>query len=370
MHLLFTSYAAAPEFSNPDEWLKRIEGYTGILESLAANHRVTSIERINYAGEKKQQGVHYFFVKQFQRTVLFPFRIHRLIRKLKPDVVFINGFVFPLQLIQLRIVLGKRSRIIVINQAEKPTGNRRKILQRWCDRFIEGYLFPSKTAGLEWVEKGIISGENKIYEAFHGSSVFRPADKQQARDRLTVSGSPVFLWVGRLDTNKDPLTVLRAFSGYLTIRPEARLYMIYHSEELLAEIQKFLLEKEMEVSVIMVGKVPHGELQDWFNAADYFISASHYEGGGISATEAMSCGCIPILSDIPPFRVLTGNGVCGYQFKTGDEVSLLSVMRKAGEQDFPEERDKVLRQFNEHFSFDAIAKKIEAAIIRQDQQVQ
>ena len=34
----------------------------------------------------------------------------------------------------------------------------------------------------------------------------------------------------------------------------------------------------------------------------YFFSLSRYEGFGISAVEALSFGCIPILSDIKPFR--------------------------------------------------------------------
>ena len=43
------------------------------------------------------------------------------------------------------------------------------------------------------------------------SSVFYPIDKIIARSKTNVSGDPVFIWAGRLNKNKDPLTVVNAF---------------------------------------------------------------------------------------------------------------------------------------------------------------
>src|SRR5690349_13787236 len=120
MNLIFTSYVSVPEFKEPETWLNRINGYTGILESLSQYHTVKGIERINFQGRTMQKGVEYYFVRLKRRVVCFPWRMHRLIRKLQPHVVFINGFVFPLQIIQLRLTLGRGVRIIILHRAEKP----------------------------------------------------------------------------------------------------------------------------------------------------------------------------------------------------------------------------------------------------------
>lgn len=363
MRLIFTSYAGAPEFTEPAAWLHRIEGYTGILESLAPNRQVIGIERINYEGQCEQNGVQYYFIKQKKKIVRFPRRIHGLIKKLRPDVVFINGFIFPLQLLQLRLTVGSKTKIIVINRSEKPGAGIKKYLQKLADKCVNAYLFTSLEFGHQWVQKGIISRRDKIYEVFHGSSVFKPGDKKEARALLSVSGSPVYLWVGRLDANKDPLTAIRAFSQFLVQQPSAALYMIYHTEELAAEIRMLIEKDELaKAGIRLVGKVAHQQLQLWYNAADFFISASHYEGGGISVCEAMSCGCVPIITDIDSFRILTGQGECGIMFEPGNQAALLHALYKSAQFDLEKERNKTLARFRNNFSFEAIGKKIESVI--------
>lgn len=362
MKLIFTSYAGVPEFDEPGLWLQRIEGYTGILESLTAMHEVTGIERINYEGEYAHKGVRYIFTRQNKKTVLFPRRIHGHIKQLRPDVVFINGFIFPLQLIQLRLQLGRKIKIIVINRSEKPGKGYRKLLQQMADRCVDAYLFTSHRFGYQWTDKGNIKDRKKIHEVFHGSSVFTPGDKQQAQKELGVSGSPVYLWVGRLNENKDPLTVIHAFSKFLQEHPSAILYMIYHETELLEAVRKAITENNMAGRVRLIGKVPHQALQAWFRAADFFISASHYEGGGIAVCEAMSCGCVPVVTAIDSFRLLTGEGEIGLLFQPGDEHSLLHALRQSLTLDIASASTKVLEQFNTHFSFNAIARKADVVI--------
>ena len=50
MKIIFTSYINVASFNNPNQWLERIKGYVGILESLGKHHTIISIEQINYTG--------------------------------------------------------------------------------------------------------------------------------------------------------------------------------------------------------------------------------------------------------------------------------------------------------------------------------
>lgn len=360
MKIIFTSYAKSPEYDQPGAWLKRIDAYTGILEALNRHHEVVGIERINYEGEFRQNGVMYYFVKQKRKIVYFPWRLHRLIKKLAPDVVFINGFIFPLQIMQLRLSLDSKVRIVVIHRSEKPFTGIKKYLQYLADRCVDAYWFTSHEFGGYWIKKGNISGSNKIHEIMHASSVFFPAERTLARSGTGVDGSPVFLWVGRLNQNKDPLTVLRGFRDFLTRQPSATLYMIYQTEDLLVEIKQLLESKpELKDAVKLIGAIPHQQLQSWYNSADFIISGSHYEGGGVSVCEAMSCGCIPLLTNIASFREMTGRGKCGLLYEPGNADDLVKALLKTPEMDKEKEREKVLQQFNDELSFAAIATKIE-----------
>ena len=61
--------------------------------------------------------------------------------------------------------------------------------------------------------------------------------------------------------------------------------------------------------VHLLGKVPHAGIETLMQAADLFVSASRAESCGFAALEAMACGAVPVLSDIPSFRALTGDAM-------------------------------------------------------------
>jgi glycosyltransferase involved in cell wall biosynthesis len=363
MKIISTSYIKTTEFTGPQKWLERISFFTGILDELAKQHEVISIERINYEGELKQNGVQYFFFRQKNKVMRFPWQMHRFIKRLKPDVVFVNGLIFPLQVLQLRFTLGNSVKIIGIHHAEKPFNGLKQKLQRMADKHIDAYMFTSSEFGEEWVQNGSISSRKKNYEVMEASSSFYPADKNASLQRLSVNGNPVYLWVGRLNANKDPLTVVKAFLRFQKIHSPARLYMIYQTEDLLQEIKELISQYERAEDVIrLIGKVPHEQLIDWYNSADFIISGSHYEGSGVAVCEAMSCGCIPVLTNIISFRKMTGTGKCGLLYEPGNHDELVKTLLKTLDMDIEKEKTKTLQQFREELSFEAIAKKINTII--------
>ena len=354
MRIVFTSYTYSANFHDPLQWLIRIEAYVGILEELSKIHEVISIEQINYEGTYVKKGVDYRFLKT--KSAIFPLGLHNYIHRLRPDIAFVHGMHFPMQLIQLKRKLGKNVKIFVQNHAEKPAKGWKRWFQKIADNSISGYFFASGQIGLPWVEKRIISDKSKIHEVMEASSVFQPMDKIEARKITGVEGGPIFIWVGRLDANKDPLTVIDAFSKFLPHQPHARLYMFFHTEELKQEIINRI--GAFKNNIILIGRVPHAELQAWFNSSDFIISASHYEGSGVAVCEGMSCGCIPLVTNIPSFRMMTGHGKCGRLYEAGRADELLQLLIETETMDIEVERKKVLQQFQSALSFKAIAEKI------------
>ncbi len=359
MKIVSTSYSKTARYSDPQLWLDRISFYTVILEELAIRHQVKSIERISHEGMLKQKGVDYHFIDLKQTVSRLPRRMHLLIKSWQPDVVLVNGFIFPMQIIQLRHTLGDAVKIIVLHRSEKPFRGLKKRLQQLADRCVDAYLFSSADFYRQWAMQGIIRKKEKMHEVMQASSVFQVMDKKSARAVTGANGSPVLLWVGRLDANKDPLTVIRAFRQYCDLNPGATLYMIYQSEELLHEVSK--LAKECG-NIQLVGKIPRSQLQYWYNSADFFVSASNYEGGGIALVEALSCGCIPVVTNIPSFRAITGRGRCGFLFEPGDEKGLSSVLGKIAKMNMEQESEKAKIQFISELSARTIALKIEKIV--------
>ena len=361
MRYVFVSYVYTKEFNEPRAWLKRINAYAGILEALAKENEVISIEQINYEGMVLNQNVEYRFVQFYDKNSrFFPKKLNNYIKAQQPQIVVIQGLHFPLQVIQLRFVLGRRVKIIVQNHAEKPFSGFKKVLQQIADRCVDAYLFASYPMGMEWVANGNLASAAKIHEVMEVSSVFYPIDRKYARKKTGVTGDKIFLWVGRLNANKDPVTVVKAFLKFAEKEPGARLYMIYHTDELLTIIQALLASKpEWEKSVLLIGKIPHDDLLYWFNSADFIVSGSHYEGSGAAVCEAMSCGCMPIVTDILSFRMITDGGKCGILYEPGNEKALLSAFNQTLKINVEAKRKLTLQYFKTNLSFEAIAQKIQ-----------
>jgi glycosyltransferase involved in cell wall biosynthesis len=356
MTIIHFSYVRIEDHHNPDEWLKRINFYTGIPEAMSERHTIHSIHCINHSGVLRRNDVDYHFVKITKWQHLFPFQLNRYVKKLLPDVIILHGLHFSWQILLLRIQLGRNIKLFAQHHAEQPLRLHRKFLQRLNDRFISGYFFTSDKQAEHWLKKKQIKSASKVHEIMEASSVFYPIPKAIARAHTLIRSSPAYLWVGRLDTNKDPLTLAKAFVNFLTTAPQARLYVIYQQDDLLDDVKK--ITDEYPENIFLIGKISHSELLYWFNSADFIISTSHYEGSGIAVCEAMSCGCIPVLTDIPSFRMMTGEGRCGLLFSPGDTRSLAEALIKSQKLNIEDMRKEVLDYFSANLSFKAIADRM------------
>ncbi len=359
MVYVFVTYNPSFEFDSPESWFKRTEGYTGTLFCLAVSNTVINIKQINYEGDCLYRNVHYHFINFGKKKSLFPQKLHRLIKSFNPDIVFIQGLHKPFQFIQLGLQLSKKTKVIAQHHAEKPLTGFKKIFQKIADKYIDAYLFASYNMGLDWVKKGNISSAGKIHEVMEVSSVFSQMDKAEAKQKTGVRDGLIFLWVGRLNDNKDPLTVINAFLKFAEVTPNTYLYMIYHTEELSGKIKELLSNSAQQQAVTLIGRVPHDELQYWFNSADIILSGSHYEGSGTAVCEAMSCGCMPIVTDIDSFRMITDNGRCGLLYEAGNAQALLDALNQIDQMDIAEKQRASLKYFQTNLSFEAIASRIQ-----------
>jgi glycosyltransferase involved in cell wall biosynthesis len=332
----------------------------GILAALAILHEVIAIEQIGCSAIYRSAGVQYEFVEFYTNTPLFPVRLHRMVKQLKPDVVMVHGLIYPLQVLQLRRKLGRAVKIYAIHHAEKPFTGIKRWLQQRADNCIDAYQFTAMAFGADWARADIVKDMQKVHAIMEASSVFAEMDMRVARHETGVTGNPVYLWVGRLDANKDPLTVVKAFLVFALQQPGARLYLIYQTTALLDEVKALVGNND---AIQLIGKVSRQELQYWYSSADFIVSGSHYEGSGIAVCEAISCGCIPIVTAIHSFTAMTDEGKCGFLYKAGDEAALLDVLLQSVNVNREAERGKVLQQFKDSLSFDAIAKAIHKLLL-------
>ena len=290
-----------------------------------------------------------------------PFKTLRFIKNQKPDVVIVQGLVFPVQVILLRLILGKSTKILVQHHGESPFKGIKKRLQIMAGHFISGYLFTALENAEEWKRANIIKKKTKCFELPEASTHFKKQDKLQSREINGLTGQFNFLWVGRLNKGKDPLTVIHAFIKYAANNPEARLWMIYQAEELLPEI-KIMIEQHADLRqrIVLLGKIGHEELQSWFSAADFYISGSHREGSGYALLEAMACGCIPVVTAIASFKKITQDGKYGLLYRAGNAGALFETLMQLNKTDLGKMPEDIIEHFQQALSFSSIAEDLYA----------
>lgn len=327
---------------------------------------VIVIEHINYEGEKMMGELKYRFFKRKSRFVHIPFKTLRYIQRQRPDIVITQGLIFPLQVIALRLKMGRKCPIIVQHHGEKPFTGIKRRLQQIADKCITAYLFTARGNATAWIDNHIIPGYDKCYELLEASTYFEQGDKAAAQKKTGITGDHNFLWVGRLNANKDPLTVVQGFEKYLAINPQAKLYMIYQEEALLPALKIIIGNSgTLKDAVYLRGKVPHAELPDWYSAADFYISGSREEGSGYALLEAMACGCIPVVTDIPSFRKMTAGGKFGFLYEAGNPLQLLKLLISLETIDRKILSDAIADHFSNELSFKAIADKLFVIINQQ-----
>lgn len=329
----------------------------GYLSLMRTNADVQAVLHLNSETATEISGVPYSGFKSRNKFFHIPFGTHRFIKSKKPDVVLVQGIVFPVQVLALRLALGKKVKIIAQHHGEQPFINTiKRRLQKLADRYIDAYLFTAKGNAQNWVNAGVISDIDKCYEVLEASTDLNRLDRKVCREQLGIPGDLNFLSVGRLIPGKDPLTILSAFEQFASENPEARLYMIYQDDTMLEEV-KMKIEQSaiLKNTVHLVGKVDHEKLASWFTAFDFFVSGSHHEAAGFALIECMACGCIPIVTDIPPFLSITENGKLAFTFKPGDVNGLLEAMQRAALSDRNKLTEDILSHFEEHLSYKAIA---------------
>jgi len=305
-----------------------------------------------------------FLVKHSKRYNLFTLTfLFFEIRALKPEVVMLHGFLQPLRILLARLVFSSGTTLWIQNHADVPASGIRLLFQKWAGRYIRRFLIVSNEQSLPWFQKGIFNQNTTITEVMEGSTTFRFMDKREAKSLLGNSPSPLFLWVGRLDANKDPLTVVKAFAEYSRHHRSAKLWMVYHGGPLEQQVKEFIITKGLTEQIVLKGYVPHKDLENLYRAADYFLATSHSEGSGYALCEAMCCGCVPVVSDIPSFRKMTKQGECGVLFPVGNVEVLYTKLMELREEELLEKSKKVQEQFLHQLSFEAIAGRISTALL-------
>ncbi|MBL7738080.1 MAG: glycosyltransferase family 4 protein [Chitinophagaceae bacterium] len=370
MRIVHVSFHYDDTISTEEELLEKHYTITGWAEALERKGaEVIVISRFHKECTTRINNVQYLFVKDKLGSKpggwRFPLKFLRKVSRLNADVIHLHHLTLSLQTTLLRWLLPEKTAIIIQHHGGPLPAKRKRTVHNFFTSVADGYFFTTAEQGREWFMNKKQSG--KVMPVMEGATFFnykdRDAgkedqyiDRNSARAQTGIKGTPVFLWVGRLDSNKDPLTVLDGFGLLLDKYPEAALYMAYSDNKLSDTVENKIGHSAiLRNKVILSGNIPHHLIEMYYNSADYFVLGSHYEGSGYALSEALRCGCVPVITEIPSFRMMTGNGRLGALWKPGIKESFLQAAITAINKPLIDEGKACIDFFHKELSFDAIA---------------
>jgi glycosyltransferase involved in cell wall biosynthesis len=357
--------------TDPETLLRQQYTITGIAENLARHGvDVTVVNRFSRNESFIKNNVQYHLIKTEDGPVIsnlqIPWRFLKQACSIQADVVHFHHLSMSSHTLLLRLLLPRKTAIVVQHHGGAHPPRIKRYFYNLLNRVADGFFFTTIEQGRGWFMKERYF--RKIMPVMEGCTFFsfedrdRPnkyayEDRSLARRETGMQGNPVFLWVGRLDENKDPLTVLGGISNLFHELPLASLYMIFNSERLLHEVREKISSSPVLCNKVhVIGEIRHERIEAYYKSADYFVLGSHREGSGYALSEALRCGCVPIVTDIPSFRMMTNNGILGALWEPGIERSFTNAALLAMKKSKETEAGKCIDFFKNALSFNAIAK--------------
>jgi glycosyltransferase involved in cell wall biosynthesis len=344
-----------------DEWHSLVD----IAEIAAAGGvRVSVLQAARREERIVRNGIDYHFV-DVGGPMGVPERSRRhaaLLSELGADVLHVQGLAFAGEAFAISRRLPRLPVLCQDHADRLPRWWRRRRWRRWYSA-VSAVSFTAPGQAQPFVETGVFGKDMQVFAIPESSSRFTPGDRATARAATGLDGDPCILWVGHLDHGKDPLTMLDGIARAALRLPQLQLWCIFGSALLLGEMRdRIRAYPQLAGRVHLLGKVPHAQVETLMRAADIFVSGSRAESCGYALLEALACGATPVVTDIPAFRALTGDGRIGHLWPPGDPERLAGALVDAMSHAIS--RDQIRADFDARLSFAAIGRKWAEAYAR------
>lgn len=147
------------------------------------------------------------------------------------------------------------------------------------------------------------------------------------RPRFTGERKKEIVMVGRIDDNKNPQLLVRAFAAICKDYPEWKV-TLYGRGDSFQKVQKLIRDLQVEDRITMAG--PQSEIHEKIYESSVYVLTSYVEGMPNALMEAMSLGLCVISTDCPcggP-RMIIKDHENGILIPVGDEQALKCALRE------------------------------------------
>jgi len=283
-----------------------------------------------------------------RKTVHAVFALARYLRCERPQVMLSSIFAANIAALAASMLAAQPCRVVLREAAktEFDIGNGTAI-RAWLNHLAASRLYPRADATIavaESVGRGLIRARLVNQTQLHviRNPISTPSTSQEAfADRRAAL---LVLTCGRLESQKDHATLLRAFAQ-IHSRTNATLAILGEGS-LLQVLQSQAHELGISNAVTFAGFVHN--TRDWMRRADLFVLSSRFEGMSNVLIEALACGLPIVATDCPGgTREVLADGRFGTLVPVGDDLAMAVAIENilARKVTFPDATEH-LKQFD------------------------
>ncbi|MCL4639215.1 MULTISPECIES: glycosyltransferase family 4 protein [Olivibacter] len=285
-------------------------------------------------------------------------KLSKLVKKLQPSVIHAHlgamEYIIPIKFSSPDIKLL----FTVHNEADKECPGPQSIIKR-----VRKYLFTKK-----YIHPVVISNESaRSFAQFYGIATYtliengsppiqKSSDFESLRQTYQTQGYDYLLVnIARLNPPKNQGLLIEAVN-YINRTQQIRLKLLIVGEvqdkTYFSQLQSLVIDDSIE---FVGGK---SNIGDYLSVANFFCLSSMYEGMPISLIEALSCGCIPIVTAVGGIVNMVTEGKTGFLSQGLQVENYVNALSRALAADNKEEiSQQAIKTFEERFHIQGTVEK-------------
>ncbi|MFH0785726.1 MAG: glycosyltransferase family 4 protein [Pseudomonadota bacterium] len=328
-----------------------------------AGHRVAVITRRhgNESLRSTEEGWDVYRVTLRYVALVYGLQLRSFVKKLlpdfQPDIIHIHGM-GPLEWYNIKdIPLAYTNHTSGYLKRIKKGGWRRMTMLKNHFRKVDLFLAPSLE--LLHVPFPIRAPQRFIANGVDATKFLRNQEKRQAiRHDLGIDQDDIVAIVTRRLVDKNGVIYLAQATEFLH-NPKIHFIVIGDGPERAAVEAEF--DRHCGKRALFLGSKSHGEIVDYYSAADFSILPSLMEATSISGLEAMAAGLPLVGTRVGGIPELIKDGINGFLCHPADPADLAKQINTLLAEDFRIMGENSRKMVEEQFDWRQIAEKTLAA---------
>lgn len=173
---------------------------------------------------------------------------------------------------------------------------------------------------------------------------------------------PAFVAIGRIAAHKRNDLLISAFETVALRHQDARLHILGNDFDGTLPLLRDRAEKSPAHSQIHISDgLTDQQIRERLGECSFIVSASGYEGFGLSIVEGMSAGLVPLVSPLPSFKAIVRDAGAGHlvDFNNSDTCGA-DILRILGQEAAASGHRARVIAASERYSWQHVAKRFQA----------